>query len=128
MAIRAIVEERIKELFEQSEPASRGPAFPTVTTSLRMPEDLRFKLDLLAWYLGTSRQALLMTILQDAVSEGLQAFRDVSFRQGGDGCDERMFSVDDALEEGLKALREGKSPEFLNRHFEYFGDVDQEVS
>lgn len=118
MAIRAIVEERIKVLTAEEPERSPEPAFPIVTTSLRMPEDLRFKLDLLAWYFGTSRQALLMTILQDAASEGLQAFRDVDFRQGS--ADGRMFSVDEALEEGLKALREGKSPEFLNNHFRYY--------
>lgn len=127
MSIRAIVEERIKELTEEARGEVRDSSFPTVTTSLRMPEDLRFKLDLLAWYLGTSRQALLMTVIGDAVSEGLQAFRDVDFRQG-EGMSGHLFSVDEAIKEGLQALRQGETPQFMQSHFELMRFMEGEAA
>jgi len=126
MSIRAVVEERIKELTDEANTPSYPP-FPTVTTSLRMPEDLRFKLDLLAWYLGTSRQSLMNTIISDGVAEGLQAFRDVDFRQG-ERQGGRLFSVDEALKEGLEALRQGETPEFMQSHFELMRFMEGEAA
>lgn len=102
MAIKNLIDDYFKHLDMLDQEAT----YRTVITTIRLPEDVRFKLDLIGSYLGMSRSSLMGQVLTDAADEGIKALEGFSrARDGG-----QMLTVDQELSAGLAAIRSGLTP------------------
>lgn len=110
MAFKKLVEDRIREIQDEGEYYQNPPfEYPFATFSVRAGVDLRYKLDLLTWYMGFgNRNGLICSILEQAVQDAEEVFTSNGMALGDSSTPPKLLS--EAIEEGLAAIREGRTP------------------
>lgn len=96
MTFAAVVDARIKYVEEHY---SDRPEFKPCVVTVRVPEDMKLKIDLISRFTGWNRQETLRAMLSSAVDEGVKAL----------SADGPAFTSE--LKAMLAALEAGESPD-----------------
>ena len=104
--------ENIVDFYLRKRITENSAAVVLIPTSLRIPEKLKADIDVLAHFLGVSKNSLMSDLLEVAVEQGLQALRQSEIRVESYGVAGHIpsASVDEARQSSFDATKTGTTP------------------
>lgn len=106
--------EDIVDFYLRKRIAENSAPVVLVPTSLRIPEKLKVDIDILAHFLGVSKNSLMSDLLAASVEQGLQVLRQSQIHVESYGVAGHIpsSSVDEARQAAFKDLENGRTPLF----------------